>query len=65
MAKNSIWNDEDIVNSDFPNFFRLSVAYYQGLVPQPESEPRPQQWKHQVLSGWPGNSRDFPYFLIS
>ena len=33
------------------------------LVPQPENEPRPQQWKHRVLTtGPPGKFPDVPIF---
>ena len=36
MVKNSIWNDEDIVNSDFPNLF-LTLH---GLLPGISSSTR-------------------------
>ena len=36
MVKNSIWNDEDIVNSDFPKFF----STLRGLLPGISSSTR-------------------------
>ena len=51
--------------STSPFFFWLYHAACRILVPQPGIEPKPQQWKCQVLTtGLPGNSLLFYFFIF-